>query len=195
MSLRYQALTGAAIGPVIDGLAQLRIRVFRDWPYLYNGDLAYERDYLAVYRDNPRAIVAAAYDGDGLVGAATGLPMTDADPEFRAAFDRCDHDPAQVFYCAESVLLPEYRGQGAGHRFFDFREGQARALGLRYAAFCSVKRPDDHPGRPADYRSLDAFWRKRGYAPVPGVVAKFTWRDIGEDAETAKPLQVWMRAL
>lgn len=195
MSLRFEALTGAAIGSVIDGLAQLRIRVFHDWPYLYQGDLAYERGYLAVYRDNPRAIVAAAFDGDRLVGAATGLPMVDADVEFRAAFDGTDHDPAQVFYCAESVLLPEYRGQGAGHRFFDLREGQARALGLRYAAFCSVKRPDDHPARPESYRPLDGFWRKRGYAPVPGVVAQFTWRDIGEDAETAKPLQVWMRAL
>lgn len=195
MSLRYQALTGAAIGAVIDGLADLRIRVFRDWPYLYDGDLDYERGYLAVYRDNPRAIVAAAYDGDRLVGAATGLPMVDADAEFRAAFEGTDYAPEQVFYCAESVLLPDYRGQGAGHRFFDLREGQARGLGLRYAAFCSVKRPDDHPARPDGYRPLDGFWRKRGYAPLPGVVAQFTWRDIGDSAETAKPLQVWMRAL
>jgi len=195
MSLRYEAFTGAAIGAVIDGLAALRIRVFRDWPYLYEGDLGYERGYLAVYRDNPRAIVAAAYDGDRLVGAATGLPMVDADPEFRAAFDNTDHDPEQVFYCAESVLLPAYRGQGAGHRFFDLREGQARALGLSHAAFCSVKRPADHPARPETYRPLDGFWRKRGYAPLPGVVARFSWRDIGEGAETAKPLQVWMRSL
>ena len=195
MSLRYEALTGAAIGPVIDGLADLRIRVFRDWPYLYDGDLTYERGYLAVYRDNPRAIVAAAFDGDRLVGAATGLPMVDADPEFRAAFDNTGHDPEQVFYCAESVLLPAYRGQGAGHRFFDLREDQARALGLSHAAFCSVQRASDHPARPEGYRPLDGFWRKRGYAPVRGVVAQFTWRDIGEDAETAKPLQVWMRPL
>jgi GNAT superfamily N-acetyltransferase len=195
MSLRYEAFTGTDTGPLIDGLAQLRIRVFQDWPYLYAGDLDYERGYLAVYRDNPRAIVAAAFDGDRLVGAATGLPMTDADPEFRAAFDGTVHDPAQVFYCAESVLLPEYRGQGGGHRFFDLREAHARALGLRYAAFCSVKRPEDHPARPEGYRPLDGFWRKRGYAPLPGIVARFTWRDIGAAQDTAKPLQVWMRPL
>ncbi|CUX80771.1 MAG: putative acetyltransferase [Roseibaca calidilacus] len=195
MSLRYQALTGAAIDAVIDGLAALRIRVFHDWPYLYAGDLGYERGYLAVYRDNPRAIVAAAFDGDRLVGAATGLPMVDADPEFRAAFEGTDHNPEQIFYCAESVLLPDYRGQGAGHRFFDLREQHARALGLRFAAFCSVKRPEDHPARPHGYRPLDGFWRKRGYAPLPGVVAQFTWRDLGDATDTAKPLQVWMRAL
>ena len=103
--------------------------------------------------------------------------------------------PEQIFYCAESVLLPDYRGQGAGHRFFDLREQHARALGLRFAAFCSVKRPEDHPARPHGYRPLDGFWRKRGYAPLPGVVAQFTWRDLGDATDTAKPLQVWMRAL
>jgi len=195
VTLRYDTLTGAAIDPVIDGLAALRIRVFRDWPYLYDGDAAYERAYLASYRDTPDAIVVTAHDGDRLVGAATGLPMPDADAEFRAAFDGTDHDPAQIFYCAESVLLPAWRGQGAGHRFFDLREAHARGLGLRYASFCSVVRPPDHPLRPADYRPLDPFWRKRGYTPLDGVVAHFAWPDIGELQDSVKPLQVWMRAL
>ncbi|MDD7969624.1 GNAT family N-acetyltransferase [Roseinatronobacter alkalisoli] len=195
MNLRFLSLSGAQAGPVIDGLAALRIRVFRDWPYLYDGDAAYERAYLLVYADNPRAVIAAAFDGETLVGAATGLPMADADPEFAAAFAGSGHDLSQIFYCAESVLLPAYRGQGAGHRFFDLRETHARALGLRFAAFCSVVRPADHPARPAAYTPLDGFWRKRGYTPLKGIVAQFHWRDVGEDAETAKSLQFWMKQL
>lgn len=192
MKLRFNALTGENIAPVIDALAHLRIRVFRDWPYLYAGDENYERRYLSVYRDNPRAVVVCAFDGGALVGAATGLPLGDAEPEFSAAFDHTHIDPAQVFYCAESVLLPQYRGQGAGHRFFDLREAHARALDARYIAFCSVIR-GDHPARPADYRPLDPFWRKRGYTPLQGVVARFSWRDIGRDTETEKSLQFWMK--
>lgn len=192
MTLRFQALTGDAIAPVIDALASLRITVFRDWPYLYDGDTDYERRYLQVYRDNPRAIVACAFDGGALVGAATGLPLIDAEPEFRAAFDGTGIDPAQVFYCAESVLLPQYRGQGAGHRFFDLREAQARALGAQHIAFCAVMR-GDHPARPANYRPLDGFWRKRGYAPVEGAIARFSWRDLGDTEESEKPLQFWMK--
>ena len=193
MTLRFQALTGAAIAPYLPALARLRIAVFRDWPYLYDGDAAYEQRYLTPYADNPRAIVAAAFAGDDLVGAATGMPLTDADADFAAAFAGSDHDPAQIFYCAESVLLPAWRGHGAGHHFFDLREAQARALGLPWVAFCAVQRPADHPARPADYRPLDPFWRKRGYAPLPGVVAHYPWRDIGAPDETAKTLQFWMR--
>ncbi len=193
MSLQFQTLTGAAIDPVLDGLAALRIRVFRDWPYLYEGDAAYERAYLQVYRDTPRALVAAAFDGDRLVGAATGLPLSDADAEFAAAFAGQDVD--DIFYCAESVLLPDYRGQGAGHRFFDLREDHARALGFRRTCFCAVIRPDNHPARPPGYRPLHPFWRKRGYAPLDGVTARFGWRDLGEDQDSQKPMQFWMRTL
>lgn len=192
MSLRYETLTGAAIAPVIDGLAALRIRVFRDWPYLYDGNLDYERGYLQAYQGNPRAIVVAAYHGDDLVGASTGLPLTDADAEFAHAFAHSSHDPAQIFYCAESVLLSEWRGHGAGHRFFDLREAHARALGFAKSAFCSVIRPDDHPARPAQYRPLDRFWRGRGYAPESGVVAQFHWRDLGDAEDSPKSLQFWM---
>lgn len=195
MNLRFEGLTGAAIAPVIDGLAKLRIAVFRDWPYLYDGDLAYERRYLQAYRDNPRAVVVAAFDGVRLVGASTGLPLCDADAEFAQAFANTPHDAAKIFYCAESVLLPDYRGQGAGHHFFELREDHARGLGYRHSAFCSVIRPSDHPARPLGYRPLDRFWRARGYAPQDGVVANFQWRDLGDTEDSIKLLQFWMRDL
>ena len=195
MTLRFETFTGADIAPVIDGVAALRIRVFRDWPYLYDGDLAYERSYLQTYSENPQAIVVAAYAGDDLVGASTGLALAQADADFARAFADSPHDPASIFYCAESVLLADYRGQGAGHRFFDAREAHARSLGFAKSAFCSVIRPLDHPARPTGYRPLDTFWRARGYAPLPGIIARFQWRDLGAADETEKPLQFWMRDL
>jgi GNAT superfamily N-acetyltransferase len=93
------------------------------------------------------------------------------------------------------VLLPAYRGQGMGHRFFDLREDHARGLGRTHCAFCGVLRPDDHPLRPDGYLPLDGFWRKRGYAPVDGAVAHFRWKDIDRTEETDHALQFWMRAL
>ena len=195
MSIDVHPLTDAALDAALDDVARLRIAVFRAFPYLYDGDIAYERRYLQPYRDSPQAIVVGAFDGGRLVGAATGAPLEDHAGDFAAAFDGTGLRLQDIFYCAESVLLPDYRGQGIGHRFFDLREAHARALGRRHATFCGVVRPDDHPARPAGYRRLDAFWRKRGYAPLPGVVAQFAWRDVGADAETRKPLQFWMRDL
>nr|WP_217353671.1 GNAT family N-acetyltransferase [Ruegeria arenilitoris] len=188
-------MTGPALEAALDDVARLRIAVFRDWPYLYDGDLDYEREYLQSFRDSDQAIVVGAFDGDRLVGAATGAPLADHAEDFAAAFDGTGLDLSQIFYCAESVLLPDYRGQGVGHAFFDRREGHARDLGFAKCAFCGVQRPADHPMRPADYRPLDPFWRARGYAPLPGVIARFSWKDLGEDSETLKPLQFWIRDL
>lgn len=193
--LDVRALTGESLGAALDDVARLRIAVFRDWPYLYDGDLEYERRYLATYRDSAAAIVVGAFDGTRLVGAATGTPMEDHADDFAAPFAGTGMALEDIFYCAESILLPEYRGQGAGHRFFDLREDHARSLGRRYSAFCSVLRPDDHPLRPANARTNDAFWLGRGYRPLEGVVARFRWKDVGQDAQTEKPLQFWCRTL
>ncbi|HRO15448.1 MAG TPA: GNAT family N-acetyltransferase [Paracoccus sp. (in: a-proteobacteria)] len=192
--IEVRSLTGAQVADVLDDLARLRIAVFRDWPYLYDGDEAYERDYLRAHA-SPGAVVVAAWEGDRMIGAATGAPMEDHAGDFAAAFADRPERLEDIFYCAESVLLPEYRGRGLGHAFFDGREAQGRALGRRYSAFCSVIRPEDHPARPPDYRPLDDFWRKRGYVPLPGVVAQFRWRDLSEAEETAKSLQFWMKEL
>ncbi|UWQ74438.1 GNAT family N-acetyltransferase [Leisingera sp. M658] len=195
MTIRVEATTGVALEAALDDVAHLRIKVFRAWPYLYDGDLAYEREYLQNYRDSPRAVVVGAFDGETLVGASTGAPLSDHADDFAAAFEGTGIDLNGVFYCAESVLLPECRGSGVGHGFFDARESHARKHGFSKTAFCSVQRPADHPLRPADYAPLDPFWRKRGYAPLEGAIAHFFWKDVDQPGETSKPLQFWIRDL
>jgi GNAT superfamily N-acetyltransferase len=176
-------------------VTDLRIRVFRDWPYLYNGTLAYERGYLQPYRTTPGAIVVGAFDGDRLVGAATGTPMEGHADEFATALAGISTPTNHIFYAAESLLLPDYRGKGLGHRFFDLRESHARSLGRSHMAFCSVIRPDTHPLRPQNPRDNGPFWVGRGYAPLLGAIAQFEWRDIGAQTATPKPLQFWIRTL
>lgn len=195
MTVDLRTLTGDDLTAVLADLARLRMAVFRDWPYLYEGSFDYEHRYLQSYRDSAGAILIGAFDGDVLVGAATGTPMEDHADDFAAAFAGTDMALSDIFYCAESVLLPAYRGRGIGHAFFDLREDHARRLGRGISAFCAVQRPDDHPARPAGYAPLDPFWRKRGYAPLPGVVASFSWTDVGDAAQTAKPMQFWSKTL
>lgn len=190
-----RVLRGAALEAALEDVARLRIEVFRAWPYLYDGDLSYERDYLQTYRDSPGAILVGAFDDTRLIGASTGAPMEEHADDFAAAFAGQAIRPEKIFYCAESVLLPAYRGKGIGHAFFEAREAQARELGRSHVAFCSVVRPEGHPLRPVDYRPLDDFWRKRGYEKLPGAVAYFSWKDIDRPEETDHPLQFWMRAL
>lgn len=193
--LRLETCRGAALTQYLPALASLRIRVFREWPYLYDGSEAYERAYLETYQRAPGAAVVVAFDDAAVVGAATCLPMAHAAPEVQAPFTAAGWDIATLFYFGESVLLRPYRGRGAGVAFFAAREAQARAQGAAMAVFCAVERPASHPARPADATPLDGFWQKRGYAKLPGLVCQMRWRDTDEAAETAKTMQFWARTL
>lgn len=193
--LRIAPVTGAALEGALPRLAELRTEVFRAFPYLYEGDPDYEVSYLRAYAADAGAVVVGAWDGETMVGAATGAPMAGQHAEWAEPFRARGYDLSEIFYCGESVLLPDYRGRGVGRAFFDWREAQARALGARLSCFCAVIRAEDHPLTPPGYQPLDGFWRKRGYAPAPGLVARFRWREIGAAEESEHMLQFWLRPL
>ena len=188
-------LDGASLAPWLDALGGLRIRVFRDYPYLYEGSLEYERDYLTIYQNARDSLVVIVTDNAGkAVGATTCLPMAEEGPEFQEPFLKAGIDVSRVFYFGESILLPEWRGRGIGKLFFDLREAHARKLGYAITTFCAVDRPADHPLRPAGYRPLDTFWESRGYQKQAGLQATFTWKEIGEESESPKTLTFWTHA-
>lgn len=195
MTVSVEVLTGAALLAALDDLARLRIAVFAAFPYLYDGDAAYERRYLAEFTSAPDAVLVAARVDGRIVGAATASPLAAQDDYIQAPFTAQGIDAGGVFYFGESVLLPEYRGQGIGHAFFDAREAAARAWGARFASFCAVVRAHDHPARPTGHVPLEAFWTRRGYAPVPGLTGSFPWKEYGDAEESDHIMQYWMRAL
>lgn len=178
-----------------DDLARLRIAVFRDYPYLYDGDADYERSYLAAYFASPDAVVIGALHGERLVGAATASPLVAHAPEFARPFEERGLDPGTFYYFGESVLERPWRGRGVGVLFFEERERAARDLGYRACVFSAVVRPPDHPARPAGYVPLDDFWRRRGYSHIEGLTTEFSWREIGEAHESPKPMEFWIRRL
>ena len=193
--LTVRRFTGAALTGYLDDIARLRIEVFRDFPYLYDGTMAYERNYLQTYVRCPEAVVVVAFADGEVVGASTGIPLQFEEASFRAPFEEQGYDPAEVFYCAESVLRHDYRGHGLGVRFFAEREAHARSLrDFGYFAFCAVLRPADHPLRPAGYEPLDRFWHKRGYRKKSGMQATYRWKDLDQQQETSKQLEFWLKS-
>lgn len=196
MTVRVEPLTGATLEAAVPALARLRITVFRDWPYLYDGSLDYEQSYLRKLAEAPNAVVVAAFDGSKMIGAATAASLAGHASEFAEPLRVRGYDVDRIFYFGESVLLKAYRGHGLGHAFFDHREAHALKAGpYTHATFCGVVRPEDHPLKPNDYAPLDAFWRKRGYEKIDGLVGSFAWKDVDQPDETAKPMQYWMKAL
>ena len=92
----YRSLRGAEVAPYLEELGRLRITVFREFPYLYDGDLEYEREYLRVYLDSSRSLVVLLEAEGRIVGATTCLPLADEGPEFQAPFLKQGFDPQSV---------------------------------------------------------------------------------------------------
>jgi GNAT superfamily N-acetyltransferase len=195
-TLDIRRFTGTALHDYLDAVARLRIEVFREFPYLYDGSMDYERKYLQTYVQCPEAVVVVAFAGNEVVGASTGIPMRHEELQFRQPFIDHGYDPDRIFYCAESVLRREYRGRGVGGRFFDEREAHARELGgFDLYCFCAVERPADHPLRPAAYQGNDRFWQQRGYTRHPELGATYHWKDIDQAEQTSKRLVFWLKSL
>jgi len=195
MTVRVESIPGADVARYLEPLAELRMRVFREFPYLYEGSRDYERRYLATYADSPASLVVVALDGERVVGAATAMPLEQHSDDVVPPLQRAGYDPKTVYYFGESVLDPAYRGQGIGRAFFEHRERRARELDYRVAAFCAVDRPADHPRRPPGYTPHDAFWTRRGFVKRPDVTTTFSWRDLDEDADSPKPMTFWIKEL
>ena len=195
MKMTIQTLHGDQIAPYIDDVARLRIEVFHDFPYLYDGDMAYERSYLKTFSQaKDSVLVLALHDGE-VVGASTGLPLTEEPPEIQAPFIEKGYDVERVFYFSESVLRNMYRGQGIGLSFFQQREQWARDLGrFDTLTFCAVVRPEDHPLRPSEFVPLDDFWQHRGFHSTD-MLCLMEWKDRDESAASEKRLRFWVKSL
>lgn len=194
--LKVKAVSGADLEPYVDALGGLRIAVFREFPYLYEGTLEYERSYLRTYVRAGKSRVVLAFSDGQLIGATTCLPLVDEAVAFREPFERAGIPVETVCYFGESIVLPHYRGKGLGKFFFQHREAHARRLtGIRTAAFCAVDRAANHPLRPAAYRPLDAFWNGRGYTRRPELRASFDWVERGGSLPTQNTLTFWTKAL
>ena len=67
MSVAIRPLTGSEILKSIDDLARLRMTVFAEWPYLYEGDPEYEERYLSEFVTAPDSLLVA--------GRASAMPF------------------------------------------------------------------------------------------------------------------------
>ncbi|MBA2665148.1 MAG: GNAT family N-acetyltransferase [Bradymonadaceae bacterium] len=187
-------LIGEEIAPYVDDLARLRIEIFRGYPYLYDGDLIYEEQYLRRYLESLDSVLVVALDGARVIGVSTGMPMNEADEVFQKPFLELGYDISKIFYLSESVLQPNYRGHGIGVQFFTEREAHVQTMQrFEWACFSAVLRSPDHPARPDDYEPLFEFWKHRGYKRYPEMRTTLTWKGVGRMEPTAEVMEFWLK--
>ena len=194
-AITEQLLTGAAIADGLDDMATLRLDIFPEYPYLYQGRREDELKYLGTYAEAPDACVILAYEGDAVIGAVTGMPLIHEDAQMLDAFAATTFPLNEIYYVGELLFRPAYRHCGLGQKLLARLESHIRALGRYSTLTCAtVERPDDHPLRPRDYIPITKFLARTGFVRLPGVTTHFLWRET-DGVERDHPMQFWSKEL
>jgi len=195
MRITKTLITGAAITEALDDLATLRLDIFVEYPYLYQGRREDELAYLRSYAEKPKACVILARNGAEVIGAATGMPLIHEDVQLRNAFAGSDHPLESIYYVGELLLRPAYRNAGLGQKLLTQMEQQIRSLGHYHLLTCAtVERPDDHPLRPHDAIPITRFLARTNFVRLPEVTTRFTWRET-DGVKREHTMQFWLKTL
>ncbi|MBL8026676.1 MAG: GNAT family N-acetyltransferase [Fibrobacteres bacterium] len=93
------------------------------------------------------------------------------------------------------MVLPDHQGKGLGPRLISEMLDQIRAKDYKLVCFYTVDRGQNHPAKPANYKSPDRIWERAGFTKDPSRIAYFSWKDIGDNIHSTKPMNVWTKVI
>ena len=189
--MEIEIFGGEKIKDVIDELGNFRITIFKEYLYLYDGNLDYERKYLSRYGNISDSILLLVRNKEGILGAATGIPLVNDEPEFTEPFK--DKNLDEIFYIGELMIRKDNRSKGIGTLLLKNMLDLIDKNQFKTVCLYTVDRGNNHPLKPDFYQSPDSLWRKFGFEKHSSHIVYFSWRDLGNVVETEKPMNVWIK--
>lgn len=185
---------------ILRELAEFRIKNFKHYPYLYDGDMEEETRHLETYADNEESAIYMAKSDGAIVGVATVIPL-----EFeyaigrttRKMFREIEQEVKDYCFLSEFILDTEHRGKGIASQLFHTLEEDVREAGYMGICFLVVDREANHPLKPADFSETDGLWRHMGYENS-GLGLEMEWPTLQPDggSEMMKnKVSFWTKAL
>lgn len=194
-SLQLKCLKGNALAPYLQDLVQLRLKIFHDFPYLYEVDLEHESAYLKTYLQCTESVMIVVFDNEKVVGVSTGIPMEFETIKCQSPFIQKGLQLQKIFFLGESLLLPEYRGRNIYRHFFIEREAAAKNYGCNLTTFCAIERDPNDPRRPQSYVPLDSVWQHFGYTKQPDLFVHYSWKEAGSEGEARNKMVFWTKTI
>lgn len=191
-----RVLSNTQVDTNIEAIAHLRIDIFREYPYLYDGHLEYEAGYLKKFARTQESIIVIAEENRRIIGAMTGLPLRFEIESIKQPW--LDHriDIEKVYYFSEVLIYPQYRGKGLGRKLFELAEKTVTAFHTYDTlSLATVIRDNHHPQKPNNYKELDDFWSQNGYTRQDNLICHLAWQEVDENKESDKPLIFWVKKL
>ena len=194
MVITENLLTGSAVETCLDDLASLRLNVFREYPYLYDGLREDELKYLRLYMDTADAFVISVNESGIMIGATTGIPLRNEHESLIEPFKGTSYSVDELVYVGELLFYPKYRNCGLGIRLLEQIEEYGRSLNYRYLTCATVVRPDHHALCPESYIKIDRFLARTGFIMFPDVTTIFAWKET-DGISRDHSMQFWIKEL
>lgn len=200
MNFTIELCAGKDVKKYLELVSKFRIKLFAKYPYLYKGDLEYEKKYIDSYANNTQSTIAAAKIDQEIIGLSTGIPLISESEilsEADSLFKNQHIDPKKIYYYGEIMVLPKFRGHNISSRLLNAQDELIKTWGYTHVSLLTVVREKNHPLQPINYKSTDIVWEKMGYHKT-GLQLKFYWPTFQNDGtikEEDHVLELWLREI
>lgn len=171
---------GNEVNSIVDNISKMRINEFRNFPYMYDGSLEYERLYFQEFCKDPNSLIVCIFDDSKLIATATSIPLlSNADilDNVASKFIAQSLDPKTFFYSGEFIVLQKYRQNGLCKNLLYSVESLAKTLGFTNLCIATVCRSKDDPRRPVSYVDSDVVWKSLGFE-ITNIKTSYPWPTI-----------------
>ncbi len=176
-------------------MAEMRLKEFAKFPYLYQGSMAEEKEYAKEYQVPGAILITCSVAGED-IGVISGYPYQynqgkSAKVEVELATMGMAMD--EIYYIGEVILIEKYRNQGIGKQLEKMLVDIIKKE-YKYALVITVERSLDDPDRPEGYRYKNGLREGTGFKRLQNEIV-YSWpvkRKSGI-SEEENVVSVWVK--
>lgn len=184
----FEKHTGKDVAKFTTLIANYRISFFKKFPYLYEGNMEYESNYLEGILNEKKSLLVVIQFNNSPIGISTSYPLTtEADilTETYEKFISENKKPEEYFYYSEIILSDDHRQKGLSKTVYEIQEDYAKTLGFKKICLATVLREKNDIRKPLDYRDSDGLWENLGFSKTK-IIIDYEWPTIQFDSSIQK---------
>lgn len=180
--VRIEIFRGCEIAPYTQQIVELCNAIYREPPYLYNGEDEEYTAYIESYSQSNDAIICLAFDNEKAVGLAIATPMLKTRDLYKKTLLEHGYELDSLFYLGEFGLNSNYHNCGIEEAIYYKIENLVRKADA-YSMICLWEIEDLYQKNFEDTPGHD-FWNKLGFLRHREVNFEISWTNIGDSKES-----------
>jgi len=185
--VEYQLVQGSDMEQYVNDMIRLRLTVFRESPYFYDGTEGEERAYLEQHLHSEKGLFLIAKTGDHVIGMLSGTPMKDRD-DYAYPYVKNAIPTDSIFCLGELVVEQSDHREQIGLNLYQLFEEHVRSLGsYDTISECVVLHPIAGEGK--------SILMQVGGSKCPNLVYHCFWKEIDQEVSTDHVMEYWSKQL